>query len=90
MRYENHALIRKAKIFFLCVIAILSGCATLDARVSVPVSCLKSEPPAMPQTVSEAELLAMNDYAATLTAYTERLELKAFSLKAKALLDACR
>mgnify|MGYP001607790416 CR=1 FL=1 len=74
----------------LCCVAILSGCATLDAKVAIPVSCLKSEPPAMPQTATEAEIIAMSDYAATLTVYTERLLLKAWSAKADALLQACR
>ena len=44
----------------------------------------------MPQTATEAELLAMSEYASTLTIWTERLELKAFALKAEALLTGCR
>ena len=43
----------------------------------------------MPQTLTEAEILAMSDYAATLQTYTERLLLKAYSAKADALLRAC-
>ena len=74
----------------LCCAALISGCATLDAKVAIPVSCLKSEPPAMPQTATEAEILAMSDYAATLTIYTERLLLKAWSTKADAIIQACR
>ena len=77
------------RMILLCT-ALISGCATLDAKVAVPVSCLKSDPPAMPQTVSEAELHAMNDYEATLTVYTERLLLKAWSAKADAIIQACR
>ena len=77
-------------MILLSCTALNYGCATLDASVPIPVSCLKSEPPPMPQTVSEAELLAMSDYAATLTAYTERLTLKAYAAKADALLQACR
>ena len=72
------------------LIIALSGCATLDAKVAVPVSCLKSDPPSVPQTATEAEILAMSEYAATLTIYTERLLLKAYSAKADALLQACR
>ena len=74
----------------LAAIVALSGCATLDAKVAIPVSCIKSEPPAMPQTVSEAEILAMDDFSATLTVYTERLLLKAWGVKAESLLQACR
>ena len=67
-----------------------TGCATLDAKVAVPVSCLKSEPPPVPQTATEEEILAMSEYASTITVWTERLELKAFALKAEALLIACK
>ena len=70
--------------------AYLTGCATLEARVAIPVSCLASDPPAMPQTTDEAALLRLDEYQATLLIWTERLELKAFSLKADALLQACR
>ena len=81
-----------AKVGSVMLVAIifLTGCATQEAKIAIPVSCLKSDPPAMPQTLSEAELLAMNDYAATLQTYTERLLLKAYSAKADALLQSCR
>ena len=84
---------RRSGIIFAgscAAIIALSGCATLDAKVAVPVSCLATEPPAMPQTATEAEILAMTDYAATLTVYTERLLLKAYGAKAEALLIGCR
>ena len=69
---------------------MLSGCATAPtASIPIPVSCLKSDPPAMPQTLTEAEILSMSDYSATLQTYTERLLLKAYSAKADALLRAC-
>jgi hypothetical protein len=78
-------------VVLLSCAAIVSGCATgPTATIPVPVSCLKSEPPAMPQTATEAEILAMNEYAATLTIFTERLELKAFAAKADAIIQACR
>lgn len=72
----------------LCI--SLTGCATPPtAAIPIPVSCVK-EAPAKPATVSEAEILAMNDYAATLTTYTERLLLKAYADKAEAVISACR
>lgn len=72
-----------------------TGCTTDPAiptvtLVPTQVSCINGEPPEKPQTVPEAELLAMSDYAATLTTYTERLLLKAWAEKAEALLQACR
>ena len=71
----------------LCL--ILSGCATLDAKVAIPVSCVK-DAPAKPQTAPEVEIAAMSDYAATLTIWTERLLLKAYAEKASATLEACK
>ena len=68
----------------------LSGCATLDAKVAIPVPCLKADPPAMPQTTDESALLAMSEYAGTLTVWAERLELKAYSAKASAIIEACK
>ena len=74
----------------LCCAAILAGCATQPtATVPVAVSCVK-EAPAMPQTATEAEILAMSEYAATLTVWTERLLLKAYSLKAEAVISGCK
>ena len=70
--------------------AILSGCATAPtASIPVPVSCVK-EAPAVPVVATEAEILAMTEYAATLTTWTERLLLKAYAAKAEAVIDACR
>ena len=69
--------------------AILSGCATLDAKVAIPVSCIK-DAPAMPQTASEAEILAMDEFRATITIWSERLELRAYAAKASAVIEACK
>jgi hypothetical protein len=46
--------------------------------------------PEKPTTVAEAEILRMDDYAATLTAWTERLALKSYAEKAEAVIAACR
>jgi len=79
----------------LCCVAILAGCAGQPqiptvTKVPVPVPCLKEEPPAKPATTDEKAILAMTDYAATLTTWTERLLLKAYAEKADALLQACK
>ena len=71
------------------ITAFVSGCATLDAKVAIPVSCIK-DAPAVPQPATEAEILAMSEYAGTLTTWTERLELKAYAAKADAIIQACR
>ena len=76
------------------VALLLAGCATgptvpTVVRVPVPVACVKDAPVA-PETRPEAEILAMDDYAATLTTWTERLLLKAYAAKAEAVIAACR
>lgn len=79
----------------ILLILLLAGCATDPAipkvtQIPVPVSCIKGEPPAKPATTDEKALLAMDDYAATLTTWTERLLLKAYAEKAEAVILACR
>ena len=74
-------------VAILCL--FLSGCATTAPTIPIAVSCVK-EAPAMPLTATEAEILAMSDYAATLHTYTERLLLKSYALKASAVIDGCR
>lgn len=73
----------------LLITMALVGCASLEAKIPVAVSCVK-EAPAKPKTSSEAEIMAMSDYAATLTTWTERLLLKAYAEKADAVIEACR
>ena len=74
----------------ICCAAILAGCATAPtAKIPVAVSCVK-EAPTKPQTADEAALKAMDDFAATLTTWTERLRLKAYAEKADAVIQACR
>ncbi len=73
------------------IVLLLSGCAglTTTAKVPVPVSCVQ-EAPVKPLTASESDILAMTDYAATLTAWTERLTLKAYAEKAEVVIQACK
>ena len=71
----------------ICCAAILTGCATTPSAVSV--SCVR-EAPEKPQTTDEADILKMDDYSATLTVWTERLLLKAYSEKAEAIITVCR
>ena len=82
------------RITLLLAVAILSGCVSNPTiptvvRVPVPVACVKDAPVA-PETRHEAEILAMDDYAATLTTWTERLLLKAYATKAEAVIAGCR
>lgn len=74
----------------LILALLLSGCATdQPSRLPVPVSCVKAAPE-KPATQDEAAILAMSDYAATLTVWTERLMLKSYAEKAEAVINACK
>ena len=78
--------------YLVCL--LLAGCATTGAvpekvLVPVPVPCVKSAP-LKPFTMEESALLGMDDYSATITAWTERLLLKSYADRAEALLIACR
>lgn len=78
----------------ILLVLLLAGCATEPAipkvtLVPVPVSCVK-EAPTKPATTPEAALLAMTDYAVTLTTWTERLLLKAYAEKAEAVILGCK
>jgi len=73
----------------VCVL-LLSGCATdQTAKVPVSVSCVKEEI-VKPATQDEKAILEMDDYAATLTVWTERLKLKAYAERAEAVIQACK
>ena len=76
----------------LCL--LLTGCPsapTVPDKVLVPVirSCV-TNPPTKPATRSEADILALDDYQATLIVYMERLLLKGYAEKADATQQACR
>ena len=79
----------------LCCTAVLAGCATgpqvpAVVKVPVPISCIQGEPPAKPETASEAEILAMDEFAATISVWTERLMLKSYAVRAEAIILGCR
>lgn len=77
-------------VWTVIVAILLSGCATdQTAKIQIPVSCVKEEI-VKPQTQDEAAILRMDEYAATLVTWTERLKLKAFAEKAEAVISACK
>lgn len=80
---------RKTVSSVLAGAVLLTACATPTGNVPIPISCMK-DAPAKPATTDEAALKAMDDYAATITVWTERLTLKAYSEKADAIIQACR
>lgn len=76
------------------VLQVLAGCSTapkLPERVlvPVPVACVK-EAPAVPTTMDDAVILQMDDYAATMQVWIERLLLRSYTAKAEAVISACR
>ena len=75
-------------------ILLLAGCSSAPqvpavVKVPVPVACVK-DAPMKPLTMDESVILKMDDYAATIQVWTERLLLKGYADRAEALLEACR
>lgn len=74
----------------LLLTLLLAGCATgPKADIPIATSCVK-QAPEKPATKSEPELLAMTEYAATITVWSERLLLKGYAEKAEAVISACK
>ncbi len=73
----------------------LSACVSTQTlpsvvKVPVPVPCLQADAmPAKPDTLSEVEILALDDYRATLTTWAQMLKLRAYAERASALLTGC-
>ncbi len=90
--HETHpAWLHASAPLLFCLISACSSNPSVPERVEIPVlkSCVK-EAPVMPQTTDETAIKAMDDYAATLVTWTERLLLKAYALKAEAVIGACK
>ena len=73
---------------------LLAGCATAPqvptvVKVPVAVPCVTA-PLDKPLVMDESVLLALDEYAATIQVWTERLILRAYSEKAEAIIQACR
>ena len=85
---------KSSAILTAFVSLFLSACDTMPSipqtvRVPVPVSCVK-QAPERPQVTPTANLLAMDEYSATLTLFIERGELAVYAEKASAILESCR
>ena len=74
----------------LCVLLVLSGCATLkDVLMPTPVRCAPKDSPAPPKITSNSQLARFDNYHLILVIGAERLELIDYAGKASAIIAAC-
>ena len=78
------------------LILLLAGCAarpvvvteTVEVRVPVPVPCI-AEMPARPAVMTDAELLALDDYRAVVALRRDRMLLVQYAAEAEAVMRPC-
>lgn len=78
------------------LILLLAGCAarpvvvseSVEVRVPVPVACI-AEMPVRPQTMPDAELLALDDYRVVVVLRRDRLLLEQYAAEAEAVMRPC-
>ena len=79
---------------FLIIISIY-GCAAPQpvpqkVFINVPVKCIESaNVPAVPVTLTDAELAKQDDFALVITLATERIALRQYSKEAAAVITGC-
>lgn len=74
--------------------ALLAGCASgpqipKEVRVPVPVSCI-DQPSAKPSMLSDAELLALDDYALVIALARDRRVRQGWEATIEAVVAGCR
>ena len=85
-------MIRMLRILVSC--AVLAGCATIpeiprEVRVPVPVPCIE-RPPVKPSMLSDAELLALDDYGLVIALARDRRVRQGYIADLEATVEGCR
>lgn len=81
--------------FFALQIILLSGCANTQpvpqkVFINVPTPCIKAENvPAVPATLTDAELSKQGDFDLVITLATERIALRQYAKEAAAVITSC-
>ena len=75
-------------------LALLAGCAAgpeipREVRVPVPVACI-DQPPPRPAMLSDAELLALDDYGLVLALARDRRIRQGYEAELEAVVEGCR
>lgn len=82
------------RILWILVSCALAGCASgpqipKEVRVPVPVSCI-DQVPQRPSMLSDAELLALDDYGLVIALARDRRVRQGWEATIEALLEGCR
>lgn len=78
----------------LALVVVLAGCASgpeipREVRVPVPVPCI-DEAPVRPSLLTDAELLALDDYGLVIALARDRRVRQAYELALEAAIAGCR
>lgn len=81
------------RILWIVVSCVLAGCSAIqqpprEVRVPVAVPCI-TQPPARPSMLSDAELLALDDYALVIALARDRRIRQAYEAEIEAELAGC-
>ena len=84
----------RTDILLLFVMAALGGCSTIpeapkEVRVPVAVPCIE-RPPVKPSMLSDAELLALDDFGLVIALARDRRIRQGWEATLEALLEGCR
>jgi hypothetical protein len=77
------------------IVCAIAGCATprevpRTVREQVPIPCVAREDrPERPVLLSDAELMALDDYRRTWALWGDRLEREGYELKLEAVVEGC-
>ena len=82
------------KYFLIFAVVWLTGCATSpeiprEVRVPVPVPCIE-RPPVKPSMLSDAELLALDDYGLVIALARDRRVRQGWEAVLEATVEGCR
>lgn len=82
------------RILWILVSCALAGCASgpqipKEIRVPVPVSCI-DQAPVKPSMLSDAELLALDDYALVIALARDRRVRQGWEAGLEAVIEGCR
>lgn len=82
------------RILWILVSCALAGCASgpqipKEIRVPVPTPCI-DQPPAKPSMLSDAELLALDDYGLVIALARDRRVRQGYETELEAVVEGCR
>lgn len=81
-------------IRILWILVCCAGCSIVptapkEVRIPIPISCI-DRPPAKPSMLSDAELLALDDYGLVIALARDRRVRQGYQAQMEAAIEGCR